>query len=154
MWNNLWTKIKPWITLQVFVNFIQEELGMICSFVAKVLGDMFTSWNGDVDPARLIPYLLCGCFGVFFLWLTYLDTIWHHAFNSMAFSTGAVAIGAQFVAAAGGVRIKQSSEIPMNSHDDDHDHDGGGQRLGAKPPKRKTLIRRMVHGAVQGAMEK
>jgi hypothetical protein len=144
MWQKLWARIGPYVTLQVLVKFIQEELSMVFAFIAKVCGDMFTSWNGDVDPARLIPYLLCGLFGVFFLWFTYLDTIWHHSFNSMAFSAGAVSLGAQFVAAAGGVRLKQSSEIPMTP--DDHQH------LGARKPK--SLVRRVVQGAVNGAMDK
>jgi hypothetical protein len=146
MWQKLWARIGPYVTLQILVNFIKEEFSMIFAFISKVCGDMFTSWNGDVDPARLIPYILCGLFGIFFLWFTWLDTYWHHAFNSMAFSTGAVAIGAQFVAAAGGVRIKQSSEIPMPPELTDPADSASAPR--------KSMLRRVVRGAINGALNK
>lgn len=145
MWQKIWAKIGPYVTLKIFVDFITEELKMILGFISKVCGDMFTNWNGDVDPARLIPYLFCALCGMMFLWLTYLDTIWKHEFNSMAFSAGAVAIGGQFVAAAVGVRIKQSSEIPMPP-------EGPTPGLGAHKPK--NFVRRVVQGAINGAMDK
>lgn len=81
--------------------------------IAKATGDMFQNWNGDYDPARLIGYgfvLLCG---LVFIGLTIYDTLRNHAFNSMAFSGGCVAISGQALAAAWGVKIKQNSETPM-----------------------------------------
>jgi hypothetical protein len=149
MWSKIWARIGPYVTLKIFVTFLQEELSMILSFIAKVCGDMFTNWNGDVDPARLFPYLFTALCGIVFLWLSWLDTIWHHNFNSMAFSAGAVAIATQFVAAAAGVRIKQSSEIPMPPGGPSA---GNGEGLGAHKPK--SLVRRVVAGAVNGALNK
>lgn len=144
MWSKIWARIKPYVTLQIFLTFITNELTMILGFIAKVCGDLFTNWNGDVDPARLFPYLFTAACGIVFLWLSWLDTVWHHSFNSMAFSAGAVAIATQFVAAAAGVRIKQSSEVPMPPPDQP-------EHL---QMKRKSLIRRVVAGAVDGAMNK
>lgn len=83
------------------------------AIIAKATGDMFQNWNGDYDPARLIGYgfvLLCG---IVFIGLSIYDTIKNHAFNSLAFSTGCVAISGQALAAAWGVRIKQNAEVPM-----------------------------------------
>ncbi len=144
MWSNLWIRIKPYVTLQIFVSFIIEELTMIGQFIAKVCGDMFTNWNGDVDPARLFPYLFTALCGIVFLWLSWLDTMWHHSFNSMSFSAGAVAIATQFVAAAAGVRIKQSSEVPMPPQE-------GMPQMAAR---KKGVMRRVVEGAVKGALDK
>lgn len=83
------------------------------AMVSKVCGDIFANWNGDIDPARLVGYgfvLLCGNV---FLVLSIYDTLVHKSFNSLAFSTGCVAIAGQVLAAAVGVRLKQNSEIPM-----------------------------------------
>jgi hypothetical protein len=83
------------------------------ALIAKTCGDMFQNWNGDYDPARLIGYgfvLLCG---FVFIALTIYDTLKNHQFNSIAFSTGSVAISGQALAAAWGVKLKQNSEVPM-----------------------------------------
>jgi hypothetical protein len=141
MWNNLWVRIKPYVTLQMFVNFIVQELRMLYSFIAKICGDMFTNWNGDVDPARLIGYLIVIIFAVLFIWLTILDTFWHHSFNSMAFSTGAGVIAVQLLAAAGGVRIKQSSEIPLPPM--------GEMMNAANTVHKKSVLRRIVKDAIK-----
>lgn len=82
-------------------------------FVARVCEDLFCSWNGDVDPARFFGYGFVMIGGMVFIVLSIYDTIKHQTFNSLAFSGGLVAIAGAVTAAAAGVKIKESSEIPM-----------------------------------------
>ncbi|MBB5409161.1 hypothetical protein HDG34_003102 [Paraburkholderia sp. HC6.4b] len=82
-------------------------------FVARVCEDLFCSWNGDVDPARFFGYGFVMLGGLVFIILSIYDTIKHQTFNSLAFSGGLVAIAGAVTAAAAGVKIKESSEIPM-----------------------------------------
>lgn len=83
------------------------------ALIAKASGDMFQNWNGDYDPARLIGYGFVLVCGLVFIALTIYDTLRNHQFNSLAFSSGSVAISGQALAAAWGVKIKQPAEIPM-----------------------------------------
>ena len=98
--------ILQWITDSLTLKRTRQ-------LIAKTCADMFQNWNGDYDPARLIGYgfvLLCGAV---FIALTVYDTLKNHQFNSMAFSTGSVAISGQALAAAWGVKLKQNSEVPL-----------------------------------------
>lgn len=101
--------------LMAFMKWLSDAVTLkrTRQLIAKTCGDMFQNWNGDYDPARLIGYgfvLLCG---FVFIALTIYDTLKNHAFNSLAFSTGCVAISGQALAAAWGVKLKQNSEVPM-----------------------------------------
>lgn len=98
-----------------FLQWLRDKVTMkqTRALIAKTCGDMFQNWNGDYDPARLIGYgfvLLCG---FVFIALTIYDTLKNHQFNSLAFSTGCVAISGQALAAAWGVKLKQNSEVPI-----------------------------------------
>jgi hypothetical protein len=96
-------QIKAWVTL-AYLRQLTVKMG----------SDVFTNWNGDFDPARLC-YAFILAESIIFNWLSIYDTYAHKSFNSLAYSTGIVAIGAQIIAAAAGVRIKQPSEVPMPS---------------------------------------
>jgi hypothetical protein len=117
--NNFLQTVYQYVTLQAVRQWMLTNLAALWRFFAKVTSDMFSNWNGDVDPARAIGYLIVLMFSVIFAWLTILDTYWHHSFNSMAFSAGVGVIAVQVIAAAAGVRIKQSSEIPMTPKAED-----------------------------------
>jgi hypothetical protein len=97
-----------WQTLKNLVTLANAR-----ALLKKTAGDIFTNWNGDVDPARLIGYGFVMLGGLEFLGLTLYDTLRSHHFDSMSFSTGIVAISGSVMAAAGGVRWKQGSEVPM-----------------------------------------
>jgi hypothetical protein len=97
-----------WQTLKNLVTLATAR-----ALLKKTAGDIFTNWNGDVDPARLIGYGFVMLGGLEFLALTLYDTLRSHHFDSMSFSTGIVAISGSVMAAAGGVRIKQNSEAPF-----------------------------------------
>ena len=97
----MWQKLKDMITL-AYLRKLTVKMG----------SDVFTNWNGDFDPARLC-YAFILVDAVIFNWLSIYDTYLHKSFNSMAYSTGCVAIGAQIIAAAAGVRLKQNSEQPF-----------------------------------------
>lgn len=98
----LWARVLPIITL-----------AQARRLTVKTFSDMFTNWNGDVDPARLVGYGFVMLGGFQFLALSLYDTLKNHAFNYMGFSTGLVAISGAITAAAAGVRWKQGSEAPM-----------------------------------------
>lgn len=98
----LWARAVPYIT------FAQTR-----RLTAKTFSDMFTNWNGDVDPARLVGYGFVMLGGLQFLGLSLYDTLKNHAFNYVGFSTGLVAISGAITAAAAGVRWKQMAEAPM-----------------------------------------
>jgi len=83
------------------------------SLFSKVVGDVFTSWNGDVDPARLFGYGFVLLGGMEFLGLTLYMTVKTGHFDALNFSTGLIGISGAIVAAAAGVLIKKSSEMPM-----------------------------------------
>jgi hypothetical protein len=101
--------------LATLMKWMRDRITLVRTrqVIAKACGDMFQNWNGDYDPARLIGYGWCLLFGMVFIALTVYDTLHNKAFNSMAFSTGGVAIAGQIFAAACGVRVKQNSEVPM-----------------------------------------
>jgi hypothetical protein len=102
MWQTIWNKIEPYLTLRSLRQLIK-----------KACGDMFTNWNGDVDPARLVGYGFVILGGAEFLALALYDSLKNHTFNYMGFSTGLVAISGAITAAAAGVRLKQLAEAPM-----------------------------------------
>jgi hypothetical protein len=91
--------------------------GKKLGFVARVCEDLFCNWNGDVDPARFFGYGFVMLGGLVFIILSIYDTVKHQTFNSLAFSGGLVAIAGAVTAAAAGVKIKESSEIPMPTED-------------------------------------
>lgn len=102
MLQKLWAWLKPYVTLRY-----------LRALIKKTFGDMFTNWNGDVDPARLVGYGFVMLGGLEFLGLSLYDTLKNHAFNYIGFSTGLVAISGAITAASAGVRWKQMSEAPM-----------------------------------------
>jgi hypothetical protein len=113
----MWQKLKDMITL-AYLRKLTVKMG----------SDVFTNWNGDFDPARLC-YAFILADAIIFNWLSIYDTYLHKSFNSMAYSGGCVAIGAQIIAAAAGVRLKQNSEqpFPRNDFPGHGDGQGGGQ---------------------------
>jgi hypothetical protein len=80
-----------------------------------VLKDVFTSANGDYDPARLWGYgftILGGTqFLVSFAWVTYKT----QTFDAVNFAAGLVGISGSLVAAAAGVYIKRNAEVPLDT---------------------------------------
>jgi hypothetical protein len=101
-----------WQTLKNLVTLANTR-----ALIKKTCGDVFTNWNGDVDPARLFGYGFVMLGGFEFLALTLYDTLRSHHFDSMSFSAGMASISAAVMAAAGGVRWKQGSEVPMPPRD-------------------------------------
>ena len=85
-------------------------------FLARVCEDLFCSWNGDVDPARFFGYgFVMG--GLVFIIRFIYDTVRHQTFNSPRILGRTAAIAGAVTAAAAGVKIKESSEIPMPTED-------------------------------------
>lgn len=79
---------------------------------SKVFSDIFTSANGDYDPARVIGYGIVALGSMEYLVLQAYVAIVSKQFDSTSFATGLAGISAALLAAAGGVWIKKSTEIP------------------------------------------
>lgn len=84
------------------------------SIIQKICSDAFTSMNGDIDPARLFGYGFVLLGGIEFLAMTLYMAIKTGHFDTFNFSTGLVGIGGALVAAAAGVFIKKSAEVPLS----------------------------------------
>jgi hypothetical protein len=72
--------------------------------IKKMIGDSIQSESGNVDPARL-QYV--------FIWGTIYDTLLNHHFNGTQFAIGAAGLATLMVGAAGGVRMKNNTELPL-----------------------------------------
>lgn len=78
----------------------------------KTIGDSVQSESGNVDPARL-QYLFTAVCGGVFIWGTIYDTLQNHHFNGTQFAIGAAGLAALMMGAAGGVRMKNVTELPL-----------------------------------------
>jgi uncharacterized membrane-anchored protein len=87
---------------------------MSIATLKKVIEDCSTGANGDYDPARVIGYGVTLLGSLVFLGLTIYVTIITKAFNSEGFAIGLAGISAVITAAAGGVLMKKSTEIPLD----------------------------------------
>lgn len=113
MLSTLLQKLLPVVTLAPVRTFLANTAAGYWKWVNKICSDVFANWNGDIDPARL-SYLFVWICGTVFLVLTILDFKINRHFDGTMFSTGCVALSVQMIAAAAGVRIKQSSEVPQS----------------------------------------
>lgn len=84
------------------------------SFIRNICSDVFTSMNGDIDPARLFGYGFVLLGGIEFLAMTTYMAIKTGHFDAINFSTGLVGISGALLAAAAGVYIKKSTEVPLS----------------------------------------
>jgi hypothetical protein len=80
--------------------------------IKKMIGDSIQSESGNVDPARLQYVFTAVCGGVF-IWGTIYDTLLNHHFNGTQFAIGAAGLATLMVGAAGGVRMKNNTELPL-----------------------------------------
>jgi hypothetical protein len=80
----------------------------------RVVSDMSTSQNGDYDPARVVGYGVSVLGALVFLALTVYVTVLTKAFDASAFAIGLLGISTTVAAAAGGVFIKRSTEVPLS----------------------------------------
>jgi hypothetical protein len=78
----------------------------------KMIGDSIQSESGNVDPARL-QYFFTGVCGGVFIWGTIYDTLQNHHFNGTQFAVGAAGLATLMLGSAGGVRVKNSTELPL-----------------------------------------
>lgn len=85
----------------------------IWAVVSKVVSDCFTSANGDYDPARVAGYGIVVLGGFVYLGCEIFMVVTTHQFDEIKFATGLAGIGTALMAAAGGVWIKKSTEIPL-----------------------------------------
>lgn len=85
----------------------------IWKVISKVINDCFTSANGDYDPARVAGYGIVVLGGLVYIGLEIFVVVTTRQFNEINFATGLAGIGAALIAAAGGVWIKKSTEIPL-----------------------------------------
>jgi hypothetical protein len=83
------------------------------SLFGKVISDSFTSMNGDFDPARLFGYGFVLLGGLEFLGTTLYMVIKTQHFDQVGFATGLIGISGALLAAAAGVYIKKTAEVPL-----------------------------------------
>lgn len=85
------------------------------SLFKRVMSDISTSANGDFDPARVIGYGFVVISGLVFLGLTIYTTWKTGAFSTVDFTIGVAGLSASITAAAAGVLIKKSTEVPLEA---------------------------------------
>lgn len=80
--------------------------------IKRLVSDCLTSANGDYDPARIVGYGIALAGGVEFLVLTAYTTVRSGAFDGAQFAIGLTGVGGALAAAAAGVWLKKSTEVP------------------------------------------
>lgn len=90
----------------------QTVIKRVWDLISKVIKDCATSANGDYDPARVIGYGIPVLGGIIYLGLEIYMVATTHQFDEIKFATGLAGISAALTAAAAGVWIKKSTEIP------------------------------------------
>lgn len=80
----------------------------------KVIADCAQSANGDYDPARVVGYSVSLLGALVFLGLSIYTTVINRAFDASGFAVGLAGVSATIAAAAGGVWMKKSTEIPFD----------------------------------------
>lgn len=78
----------------------------------KTIADSAQSESGNIDPARL-QYIFVAACGIVFIWGTVYDTLQNHRFNGTQFAIGAAGLATLFMGVAGGVRVKNPTELPL-----------------------------------------
>lgn len=78
--------------------------------MGKMLNQALTNKIGEYDVARIIGHGFAGLCGLVFLGLAIYDTWLKKSFDYGGFAMGASAIGAVVLAAAAGVRVKDTAE--------------------------------------------
>lgn len=79
----------------------------------KVIKDCATAQNGeDYDPARIVGYGVVVLGGLLFLVLTVWSTFHTGKFDGVQFSIGLTGVSGAIAAAAAGVWLKKSTEVP------------------------------------------
>lgn len=91
---------------------VNNLLKRFTEVTSKVLNDCLTSANGDYDPARVVGYGIVALGGLIYLVLEVYMVVTTHQFDEIKYSTGLAGVGAALVAAAGGVWLKKSTEVP------------------------------------------
>ncbi len=92
-----------------------QAISFSFAILRRVLGDCFTSPNGDFDPARVFGYGFVVAAATVFLVLTVYETLTKGVFETEKFSLGVAAIASSIAAVAAGVLIKKSTEVPLDT---------------------------------------
>lgn len=93
-------------------------LNKLKDFVATiktVIKDCMTSANGDYDPARVIGYGVVVLGALEFLILFAYTTLKHGVFDAAQFTIGLSGVSGALAAAAAGVWLKKTTEIPTTT---------------------------------------
>lgn len=93
-----------------FGSLVQNTIVSTGRVVNKTVGDVFSSYTGDVDPARLFGYGLTVWGAIQFYVSEAYITIKTGTFDTANFAIGMVSISGALMAAAAGVWIKNSTE--------------------------------------------
>ena len=84
------------------------------SLFKRVLRDSFTTPNGDFEPARIVGYGVTILGALVFFFCTVYMVVKTQAFDAAQYAIGLGGVAATLAAAAAGVYIKKSDEIPYD----------------------------------------